>query len=277
MADTSGGLRVVLLGAGRVASQLAVAVVRAGHQLVAVWSRSAASAQVVAGPAGARALSGPAPDLRPVAAEVYLLCVPDDAAAGVLAAATFAPGALVAHTSGTLPLALFAAHPTIRGGVFYPLQTFSPGRALDWRQLPLCLEAADAPGQAMLERLASSLSGRVLTVSTAERQQLHVAAVFACNFTNHLLGIADALLAQAGLPADLLTPLVRETVDKALEQPPFAVQTGPAIRHDEATLAAHRQALATHPAWQDLYERLTASIQQQAVSGGALAAGGPNI
>jgi hypothetical protein len=88
-----------------------------------------------------------------------------------------------------------------------------------------------------------------------------VAAVFACNFTNHLLGIADQLLGEAHLPTDLLAPLVRETIAKALLNPPFSVQTGPAIRGDASTIEAHAGALAAHPAWQELYRQLTASIQ----------------
>lgn len=77
------------------------------------------------------------------------------------------------------------------------------------------------------------------------------------------MGIADALLAEANLPSTLLAPLVRETVDKALANPPFTVQTGPAVRQDEPTLAAHQAALAAHPAWQTLYAQLTASIRAQ--------------
>jgi predicted short-subunit dehydrogenase-like oxidoreductase (DUF2520 family) len=194
-------------------------------------------------------------------ADLYLLAVPDDAATAVLRASRWPAGALVAHTSGALPLSIFDEQPGVRGGVLYPLQTFSPGRRIDWRGVPLCLEAADEPGQQLLAAVGHSLSSRVHFVSTSERNQLHVAAVFACNFTNHLLGIADQLLAQARLPADLLTPLVRETIDKALANPPFAVQTGPAIRHDASTIEKHLAALVAYPAWQDLYERLTASIQ----------------
>ncbi|GAA4389738.1 Rossmann-like and DUF2520 domain-containing protein [Hymenobacter koreensis] len=264
MEQASLQFRVVLLGAGRVAAQLAPALARAGHSVVAVWSRTLASAQQVAQGIGATAFGGSAPDLRSIPADVYLLCVPDDAAPAVLAAAKWPRHALVAHTSGALPLALFAACPAIRGGVFYPLQTFSANRAVDWATVPLCLEAADDADLALLTALARSLSQQVLVVATAQRQQLHVAAVFACNFTNHLLGIADALLAEANLPTDLLTPLVRETIDKALSQPPFTVQTGPAIRHDVATLLAHRRLLQAHPAWEELYGRLSASIQAQA-------------
>lgn len=209
-------------------------------------------------------MHGANPDFSAVAADLYLLAVPDDAVKAVLLAAKWPAGALLAHTSGALPLGVFGAGPQVRGGVFYPLQTFSPGRVLDWATVPLCLEATSEADFAVLEAVAQSVSQRVLRVPTPARQQLHVAAVFACNFTNHLLGIADALLAEARLPADMLAPLIRETVDKALTNPPFTVQTGPAIRHDASTIALHTRALGAHPTWQLVYQQLTASIQEAA-------------
>ncbi|OGX89740.1 DUF2520 domain-containing protein, partial [Hymenobacter coccineus] len=197
-------------------------------------------------------------------ADVYLLAVPDAAVAPVLAAVAWPAGALVAHLAGALPLSVFEAQPEVRGGVLYPLQTFSAGRAVAWAAVPLCVEAADAGALNMLLALARSLSADVRPLASADRLRLHVAAVFANNFTNHLLGVADALLAEAGLPAALLAPLVRETVDKALATgSPFAVQTGPAARRDAPTLGAHQAALAAHPAWLGIYNQLTASIQAQ--------------
>ena len=255
-------LTIGLFGAGRVASQLAPALAAAGHQIVFVWSRAPAPAQALAaGLPGTHALPTLAAPLPP--ADVYLLAVPDAAVAPLLAAVPWPAGALVAHLAGALPLAVFDTQPAVHGGVFYPLQTFSPGRAIDWPAVPLCIEAAAPAAEATLLALARSLSQQVRLLSSAQRLQLHVAAVFANNFTNHLLGIANALLAETDLPAVLLAPLVRETVQKALANPPFAVQTGPAVRRDQPTLAAHEAALARHPAWQDLYARLTASIQAQ--------------
>ena len=255
-------LRIGLLGAGRVASQLGPALVAAGHRVVFVWSRTVAAAEVLAARLpGAQALATLAPPLPP--ADVYLLAVPDAAVAPLLAATPWPTGAVVAHLAGALPLAVFEAVPAVRGGVFYPLQTFSPGRAIDWPMVPLCIEAPDPAAETTLLALARSLSQHVRRLDSAQRLKLHVAAVFANNFTNHLLGIADTLLAEAGLPPELLAPLVRETVAKALAHPPFTVQTGPAVRHDAPTLAAHQAALAAHPAWQALYARLTASIQAQ--------------
>jgi predicted short-subunit dehydrogenase-like oxidoreductase (DUF2520 family) len=210
---------------------------------------------------GASVLTSLAPPLPP--ADLYLLAVPDAAVATLLASIPWPKDALVAHVAGALPLPVVASRPDLRGGVLYPLQTFSPGRAIDWATVPLCVEGSDPAAGQTLENLARSLSLHVLRLSSAQRLQLHVAAVFANNFTNHLLGIADALLAEAGLPAELLAPLVRETVAKALANPPFAVQTGPAARRDAPTLAAHQAALAAHPEWQALYAQLTASIQAQ--------------
>ena len=258
----TGPLRVGLFGAGRVAGQLGPALVASGHAVVFVWSRR---------PATAAALAVTFPDTAvltdltaPPPADVYLLAVPDAAVAPLLAAVAWPAGALVAHLAGALPLAIFRAWPEVRGGVMYPLQTFSTGRLVDWAALPLCVEAADAKAQAVLLALAGSLSSDVRLLVSADRLRLHVAAVFANNFTNHLLGIADALLAEAGLPATLLAPLVRETVDKALATgAPFGVQTGPAARRDALTLGAHRAALDAHPVWLAVYNQLTISIQAQ--------------
>ena len=262
LSSSAVSLRIGLLGTGRVASQLGPALVAAGHQVVFVWSRTLIAAQALAARLpGVQVLPTLPPPLPP--ADVYLLAVPDAAVAPLLADTTWPAGALVAHLAGALPLSVFETQPAVRGGVFYPLQTFSAGRAIDWPTVPLCIEATDAAAEATLLALAGSLSQHVRRLASAQRLKLHVAAVFANNFTNHLLGIADTLLTEAGLPAELLAPLVRETVAKALANPPFAVQTGPAVRRDAPTLAAHQAALAAHPAWQTLYAQLTASIQAQ--------------
>ena len=262
-ASAAHSLRIGLFGAGRVAAQLAPALAAAGHELVFISSRSAAPAEAIAAQLPSRPLVlGPTDSLLP-AADVYLLAVPDAAVPPVLAATAWPADAVVAHLAGALPLSVFAAVPGIQGGVLYPLQTFGPGRAVSWQSVPIFIEAASPLAQNRLLTLARSLSDHVQLLSSEQRLRLHVAAVFANNFTNHLLGIAHALLAEAALPFELLAPLIRETVDKALAQPPFAAQTGPAVRRDAPTLAAHRAALAAHPRWQQLYEALTASIQGQ--------------
>jgi len=255
-------LRIGLLGAGRVASLLGPALAAAGHQVVFVWSRTVAAAETLATQLPGAQVFTTLPTPLP-SADIYFLAVPDAAVSPLLASTPWPEGALVAHLAGALPLSIFEAQPSVRGGVFYPLQTFSPGRAIAWPTVPLCIEANSLAAETTLLDLASSLSQHVRRLGSAQRLKLHVAAVFANNFTNHLLGIADALLAEAALPPELLAPLVRETVDKALANPPFTVQTGPAVRRDAPTLAAHHAALTAHPSWQALYTQLTASIQAQ--------------
>lgn len=258
-------VRIGLFGAGRVASALAPALAAAGHRLVFVASRSPAPAQALAaGLPGCQALPQAEALATPPPADVYLLAVPDAAAPALAAAGHWPAGAVVAHLAGALPLASLAVPAGASAGVLYPLQTFSPGRRIIWPEVPLFVEGAGPATEATLLALARSLSQRVALLDSGQRLRLHLGAVWASNFTNHLLGVAHALLAEAGLPFELLHPLVRETVDKALAaQPsPYAVQTGPALRHDAPTLAAHEAALAAHPAWQVLYTQLSASIQE---------------
>jgi len=274
------GCRVGFFGAGRVARALAPALAAAGQLVTFVASRSAESAvELAATLPGCRALPLAEALAAPPPADVYLLALPDAAVAAVLAAAAWPAGAVVAHLAGALPLAVVRENaPGVRGGAFYPLQTFSPGRLIDWPTVPVFIEATDAETEARLLALAASLGGRPSRLASAQRLRLHLAAVWASNFTNHLLGVADALLAEAGLPLALLHPLVRETVAKALaaDPSPFAVQTGPAQRRDTATLTAHEAALAAHPAWRALYAGLSASIQAASENAGSRNPGSEN-
>jgi len=255
-------MQICLLGAGSVATHLGLGLVQAGHRVQHVWSRTPASAAALA-----RQLPGAtastALDLRHLTADVFLLSVPDAGVEPLLAGLQLPVGALVAHTAGALPLAVFAPYPTLRGGVFYPLQTFSIDRQLEWATVPLFIEASNPTDEVALLALAHSLSREVRLVATPQRLALHVAAVFASNFPYHLLGLSHTLLQEAALPFELLAPLVRETMEKALAQAPFVGQTGPAARHDAPTLARHEAALQNHPEWQQLYKSLSDSIQRQ--------------
>ncbi len=291
--DQPARLIIGLLGAGRVAQQLAPALAAAGHRVVGIWSREPSHAQALADQCAAQSaaqsatpsaerpavLASPA-DVTRLHPDVVLVAVPDHAVAAVITAAQLPPTLPVAHTAGTLPL---PAHP--RAGVLYPLQTFSADRVLDLSIVPFFLEATDAVTATLLETLAGSLSRRApVWLTTAERAPLHLAAVFASNFPNHLLGVSALILERANqenqanqknptltapLPFDLLRPLVEEVVAKAFAAlaGPFSVQTGPATRHDETTLTAHRARLAaddTLAPWLPVYEALTTAIQRTA-------------
>lgn len=246
-------LHIVLVGAGNVASHLAPALHAAGHRITAVWSRNLPNAISLADQVQATATNQL--NELPAEADLFLVSVADDALPTV-ANALKRPGCVVAHTSGTQPLAALQGT-SEHTGVFYPLQTFTKGRPLELANVPFLIE-----GPELLTQLAMQLSNNVQHVNSEQRKHLHVAAVFACNFTNHLYAIADKLLANRNLSLDLLRPLIAETAAKAQHAAPATVQTGPAIRHDDAVLAKHLELLADTPQWQELYHLLSHSIQR---------------
>jgi predicted short-subunit dehydrogenase-like oxidoreductase (DUF2520 family) len=252
-----------ILGSGNVATHLSQAFSQAGHQILGVYSRQQQHAAALAAQFPQAIATDTLDFTAGAVADLYLVCVTDAAVAGLMSQARFPAHSIVAHTSGSLPLAVVAAGPHLRPGVFYPIQTFSKSQPLDLTQTPIALEAADPVTSQVLHSLAASISQRVVTLSSADRQYLHLAAVFACNFTNHLLGISSELLQRHHLDPTLLQALVQTTFHKALNHPPFQVQTGPAVRGDANILARHQDLLQDQPLYREMYALLSESIRQK--------------
>ena len=237
-------LRVAFIGAGRVASHLAPALQEGGAEVVEVWSRSRASAEELASRLSCKAVWG---SLDGVVrdADLYVICVADAALTDVVRRLhTGREQALFAHTAGSMPLSLFADAGHARGAVFYPMQTFSKERAVDFARVHFFLETSCSEDLQTLEQLAQHLTpiANIHRSTSAQRRRLHLAAVFACNFTNHCCTLAAELLADAGLDFNILLPLVDETVGKLHELPPCEAQTGPAARRDDRRAADERHA-----------------------------------
>ena len=250
--------KISIIGAGKVAWQLAQALEYAGHTIAEVWSRDPANAASLVDHLYAAEVQHSL-DFSQSTAKVFLLSIADTAVPEVVQQLMLPPGSLLLHTSGTLPLELLA--PAANSyGVFYPLQTFSKGRPVNIREVPFCLEASDKKSMKHLKALAGSLSKRVYELDGAKRQGLHVAAVFACNFTNHLLRISEEILDEHGVEPELLHPLLAETIQKSMAIGPEEAQTGPAVREDRPVLAAHLQQLERHPKWAELYYLLSEDI-----------------
>jgi predicted short-subunit dehydrogenase-like oxidoreductase (DUF2520 family) len=250
---------VSLIGSGNVAWHLSQALEKAGHQVREIYSRSAEHAEQVAEKLYDAQVVATL-DFSESTSDVFILCVSDDAIAAV-ADQVILPheDAILCHTSGSQPLGVLAGRP--RTGVFYPLQTFSKSRRVDISSVPFCIEASDGEAESILVDLGQSLSRTVYLVNSQERKTLHIGAVFAGNFTNHLIALAQHLLQQEGLEFDLLKPLIRETIEKALEAPnPAVVQTGPAVRGDLQVINAHLDYLQQMPHRQALYKLLSDSI-----------------
>jgi len=248
---------IVIIGAGKVGRALARRLTERGFPLAAVYNRTPRedlrlSANVTS-----------ALDELPRAAGLYLLSVSDDAIEPVARKLKdYLPGdALVAHTSGATPLEAVTAH-FPKGAIFYPLQSFTPARQPDWSQIPICLSANDARTLDALRPLAEAIGGSVHVLDDAQRRRLHLAAVFANNFTNYCYHVASELLKEQDLPFDMLIPLIRETTARLGSAPPARLQTGPAIRGDRETIRRHLDELETHEEWQKLYRHLTRLIER---------------
>ncbi len=248
--------RVILIGAGNVASHLGPALKKKGYSVVQVYSRTKAAAILLAKKTGAQAVT----NLRSLKeADIIIISVKDDALPKV--AAQIRTKALVLHTSGPLGLGVLKKC-SPHTGVLYPLQTFSKEETVDMKSVPLCIEANSKQAWADLTELALKLSGTAYKVNSAKRETLHLAAVFACNFTNHFYGIAEKLMKQKGMPFYLLNPLIAETMRKASHGDPIKMQTGPAVRGDKKTMSKHLALLKKEPELQRLYRLLSKSIMR---------------
>jgi len=255
-------MKIVLIGAGNVGWHLGCRLRECGQNVLQVFSRS----QLKARDLGEKIEADYTHSLNDVspAGDLYILAVHDDAIGEV--ARKLAGGGLkkklVVHTSGTTPSAVFAG--TLeRYGVFYPLQTFSKARQPDFSEIPICVDAVHAPDREALDVLAGMISGKVFHLDDRQRAVLHVAAVFANNFTNHLFHIGHTILEREGLPFELLLPLIRETVGKLDDGSPGQMQTGPASRGDEATIERHLGLLEKYPEYREIYRQLTESIRHK--------------
>lgn len=190
-------------------------------------------------------------------ADLYIISVSDDAISEVSSQLPF-NNRLVVHTSGSV--ALDALDTKNRKGVFYPLQTFSKDKMVDFKVIPICLESENATDFQLLEKVAKTISEKVFAINSEQRKALHVAAVFVNNFVNHLYQIGHSICTENQVPFEILKPLIQETAEKINTLTPEEAQTGPAKRHDSKTITAHELFL-TNKNQSTIYKILTQSIQ----------------
>ncbi len=252
---------VVFIGAGNLATNLARAMHRAGYDIREVYSRTEESARSLAESVDAGWTT--ALDTVMTDAEIYIVALKDAVLAELLPQIAAGKGdALLVHTAGSIPMDIWKGH-AVRYGVFYPMQTFSKQREVDFKDIPLFVEAARPEDTSWLKEVASTLSGKVYEATSEQRKSLHLAAVFTCNFTNHMYALAAELLARYQLPFDVMLPLIDETARKVHHLDPHEAQTGPAIRYDENVINAHLAMLAHDPEMQHLYEAISQSIYKR--------------
>lgn len=248
-------LKIALAGAGSVATHLGQALKQAGFSIECVLNRSSERGRLLAEKLDARfvtsfkALDNP---------DLLIVAVSDDAIpalAGQLSGCCFP----VVHTSGTVSKdVLSVVGPDY--GVFYPLQTFSIERFVDFSKVPICIDSSNPLFTMRLNSLAHCISASVYQIADQQRKILHLAAVFACNFSNYLYKVAADILKKNGIPFEMLLPLIQETAIKIQTTVPLDAQTGPARRGDVSTIQQHLLMLENEPELLELYKLLTVNI-----------------
>jgi predicted short-subunit dehydrogenase-like oxidoreductase (DUF2520 family) len=252
--------RIGFIGAGRVAWHLAPALKNSGHRIIQVISKSALSAQKLGDRLGCEHTDRITNLDRDI--QILFLTVADHALVELINDISDYRG-IVVHTSGTFSSMRFTCQKYKYGGM-YPLQTFSIGRPLDLSNVPVFIEGCEPAVTEILVSLASGFSSEVHLVGHEERRWMHLAAVWANNFTNHMMANAYGIMNEHSVDVKWLEPLIRETFNKAIEMGPQRSQTGPAVRHDHQTLKKHVDLLSYSQELQVLYKRISDSIQSSA-------------
>ncbi|MDW8297508.1 MAG: DUF2520 domain-containing protein [Raineya sp.] len=256
-------LKIAILGTGNVAWHLAKAISQtATYQVVEIWGRNEAKVNELAQFLQISCKSNL--DFRTSKANIILLAISDSALPQILRQIQVSTWQVLAHTSGSTSIEVFEnLRCKANFGVFYPLQTFSKNREVNIHEVPFCIEANSAETQKLLWSLAESLSSKVFHINSHERLLLHLAAVFANNFVNHLFSISQEILQKNNLPFELLVPLIKETCLKAIEAENIKdIQTGPARRKDTNTIQKHLNLLQADENKWKIYEIISQSIMQ---------------
>lgn len=249
---------IVLIGAGNVATHLAFAFENAGLQILQVYSRTLSSAKTLANELYTDYTIN-ITDVNP-GADLYIISISDDVIYTMVGDLKL-KNQLVVHTSGSVTMD--AINPVSENvGVFYPLQTFSKSKKVDFKNIPICIEANNEENTKLLISLAENISSNVNRIDSEERKILHLAAVFACNFPNLMYTVSENILKGKNLDFNLLRPLIIETASKVQKMDPGDAQTGPARRGDEKIMKQHLEMLKDYPGFEMLYKLISSEIQK---------------
>ena len=246
-------MQIVLIGSGNVAFHLAKAFTEAQIPISQIFGRNTIELQKIS-----EQFSIPFSTETLADADLYIISVSDSSIAEV-SSLIKNKNALVAHTSGSVSRE--ALNGNYRKSVFYPLQTFSKSKNLDYSKIPFFIDAENENDEEILKNLASKISKNVMLANDEKRKYIHLTAVFACNFVNHLYARAKEISDSQGIPFDYFLPLIDETTQKIHELEPKLAQTGPTIRNDEKVLKLH-ESLLTDEEKLKIYKTLNESIKK---------------
>ncbi|MBE0660848.1 MAG: DUF2520 domain-containing protein [Bacteroidales bacterium] len=247
--------KIVILGAGSVATHLAIALDKKGYNISQIYSRTSGSAEILSAKINAEFIT----DLKQLDtdADLYIIAL-KDSVVECLIRKLFVNG-IVVHTSGTLPMAVLK-NMSLSYGVFYPLQTFSKSRPISFDHIPVCIEASDERTLQSIRQVAQNLTNKIYEIDSEQRQYLHLSAVFSCNFSNFMYVAAADILKSRNIDFEILIPLIREFLDKLSMMNPWDAQTGPAIRDDSSIITRQLELLDKFPDYKEIYRQITEKI-----------------
>jgi predicted short-subunit dehydrogenase-like oxidoreductase (DUF2520 family) len=252
-------MNVSFIGAGNVAWHLAPAFDNSDFAVREVYNRNVKKAAALVEKLY-QASTKASLDFSTSASRIFIIATTDDAIGEIVSEIILPKDAILVHTSGSQPLSLLSYAGTPNIGVFYPLQTFTKSRKTDLKEVPVLIEAENSYTQKTLHALAKTITKKIHTVKSADRKALHVAAVFASNFTNHMLSISREILSDKNLDFELLKPLIAETINNALALGPEQSQTGPARRGDLELLDNHLEFLSHDESVAEIYRLISQNI-----------------
>jgi predicted short-subunit dehydrogenase-like oxidoreductase (DUF2520 family) len=250
---------VAIIGTGNVAWHLSSALENAGHDITEIYGRNLQNAHQLASRLYATEVQDHL-DFTDSHANLFVIAVSDHAIAQVAEAVLLPEGSTLVHTSGTVPLDILSYSSADFTGILYPLQGFTKTKGIPFEEVPFLLEADDKDTLKNLKKLCKSLKAPSYEIRSKDRRTIHVAAVFAANFTNHMLFLAESVMQRKGLPFDILKPLVIEQMNKALQIGAGEAQTGPASRNDLNTLENHHDFLSYNERIAEIYRIISQDI-----------------
>ena len=253
-----GMMKVTLIGAGNLATQLGKSLKKAGVIISQVYSRTEDSARTLGELLEAEWLT----DIKALRdeADIYIFSVKDSVLCELISEVCKSRGdKLFLHTAGSMSMSCFEGK-ALRYGVFYPMQTFSKSKDVDFERVPVFIEGNSIETEDVIRSLANKLSQRVIRLSSADRKYLHLAAVWACNFTNYCYTVASDILGEHGIPFDVMLPLINETTEKIQKISPKEAQTGPAVRGDRNVMSKQLELMNGKEDLQELYKMLSKGI-----------------
>ena len=253
-----GMMKVTLIGAGNLATQLGKSLKKAGVIISQVYSRTEDSARTLGELLEAEWLT----DIKALRdeADIYIFSVKDSVLNELISEVCKSRGEkLFLHTAGSMPMSCFEGK-ALHYGVFYPMQTFSKAKDVDFERIPVFIEGNSIETEDVIKSLANKLSQRVIRLSSADRKYLHLAAVWACNFTNYCYTVASDILSEHGIPFDVMLPLINETTEKIQKISPKEAQTGPAVREDRNVISKQLELMNGKEDLQELYQMLSKGI-----------------